>query len=53
MLTAEGARVGLETLETGLFNELRVQLNELTPQELEAKRLEKEEPGIAKVKWGA
>lgn len=35
-----------------LFNELRVQLGEMTPQELEAKRLEEEEPGITKVNWG-
>lgn len=35
-----------------LFNELRVQLGEMTPQEFEAKRLEEEEPGITKVKWG-
>jgi two-component system probable response regulator PhcQ len=35
-----------------LFNALRVQLNEMTPQELEAKRLEDEEPGITKVNWG-
>jgi DNA-binding NtrC family response regulator len=36
-----------------LFNELRVQFGEMTPQELEAKRLEADEPGITKVKWGA
>jgi len=35
-----------------LFNELRVQMGEMTPQELEAKRLEEEEPGITKVNWG-
>jgi YesN/AraC family two-component response regulator len=35
-----------------LFNELRVQLGEMTPQEHEAKRLEEEEPGITKVNWG-
>jgi two-component system probable response regulator PhcQ len=35
-----------------LFNELRAQLGELTPQELEAKRLEEDEPGITKVNWG-
>ncbi|MDR3479863.1 MAG: response regulator [Burkholderiaceae bacterium] len=35
-----------------LFNELRVQLGEMTPQEAEAKRLEEEEPGITKVNWG-
>ena len=35
-----------------LFNELKVHLGEMTPQELEAKRLEEEEPGITKVKWG-
>lgn len=30
----------------------RLQLGELTPQELEARRLEAEEPGITQVKWG-
>lgn len=35
-----------------LVDELRVQLGEMTPQELEAKRLEEEEPGITKVNWG-
>lgn len=35
-----------------LFDELRVQFGEMTPQELEAKRLEEEEPGITKVNWG-
>jgi two-component system probable response regulator PhcQ len=35
-----------------LFNELRVQLGEMTPQELEAKRLEEQEPGIMQVNWG-
>jgi two-component system, probable response regulator PhcQ len=35
-----------------LFNELREHLGELTPQELEAKRLEEDEPGITKVNWG-
>ncbi len=35
-----------------LFNELRTQFGEMTKQELEAKRLEQEEPGITKVKWG-
>ncbi|MBV8665393.1 MAG: response regulator [Burkholderiaceae bacterium] len=35
-----------------LFNELREQLGELTPQEREAQRLEAEEPGITKVNWG-
>lgn len=38
--------------EQRLLNELRAQLGQLTPQEMEAKRLEKEEPGITKVKWG-
>lgn len=31
---------------------LRAEHGELTPQELEARRLEAEEPGITKVKWG-
>lgn len=35
-----------------LFNQLRVQCGEMTPQELEAKRLEADEPGITKVNWG-
>lgn len=35
-----------------LFDQLRVQFGEMTPQELEAKRLEAEEPGITKVNWG-
>jgi DNA-binding NtrC family response regulator len=35
-----------------LFNELRAQFGEMTPQELEARRLEQEEPGITQVKWG-
>lgn len=35
-----------------LFNELREHLGEITPQDIEAKRLEEEEPGITKVNWG-
>jgi len=35
-----------------LFDKLRVQFGEMTPQELEAKRLEADEPGITKVNWG-
>jgi two-component system probable response regulator PhcQ len=35
-----------------LADEVRVKRGELTPQELEAKRLEEDEPGITKVKWG-
>lgn len=35
-----------------LADEARAQRGELTPQEIEAKRLEAEEPGITKVKWG-
>lgn len=35
-----------------MVDEVKVQKNELTPQELEKKRLEKEEPGITKVNWG-
>jgi two-component system probable response regulator PhcQ len=38
--------------EQRLFDELRVQFGQMTPQELEAKRLEAEEPGITKVEWG-
>lgn len=39
-------------VEKRLADEARVKRGELTPQELEAKRLESEEPGITKVKWG-
>lgn len=35
-----------------LADEMRVRCGELTPHELEAKRLEAEEPGITKVNWG-
>lgn len=35
-----------------LADELRSKRGELTPQEIEAKRLEDEEPGITKVNWG-
>lgn len=35
-----------------LADEARAQRGELTQQELEARRLEAEEPGITKVKWG-
>lgn len=35
-----------------LADEVRVQRGALTPQELEARRLEEEEPGIMKVNWG-
>lgn len=35
-----------------LADEVRVQRGALTPQELEARRLEEEEPGITKVNWG-
>lgn len=38
--------------EHALADEARAQRGELTPQELEAKRLEAEEPGITRVKWG-
>lgn len=38
--------------ERRLTDEARVQRGELTPQELEAKRLEAEEPGIMQVNWG-
>lgn len=36
-----------------LADELRAIRGELTPQELEARRLEAEEPGIMQVKWGS
>ena len=36
-----------------LADELRVMRGRMTPQELEMKRLEAEEPGITKVHWGA
>ncbi len=35
-----------------LADEVRVQRGVMTPQELEIKRLESEEPGITKVNWG-
>ena len=35
----------------GLADEARIKRGELTPQELEARRLEAEEPGITKVNW--
>jgi len=35
-----------------LADEVRTQRGALTPQELEAKRLEEENPGITKVNWG-
>lgn len=35
-----------------LADELRASRGDLTPQQVEAKRLEAEEPGITKVKWG-
>ncbi len=35
-----------------LFDELRVQMGVITPQECEARRLEAEEPGITQVNWG-
>jgi two-component system probable response regulator PhcQ len=38
--------------EKQLADETRMQRNELTPQEVEARRLEQSEPGITKVKWG-
>jgi len=38
--------------EKQLADEMRLQRGELTPQELEARRLEQSEPGITKVKWG-
>ena len=38
--------------EHRLAHELRMKQSELTPQELEARRLEAEEPGITKVNWG-
>lgn len=35
-----------------LADELRAKRGQLTPQEIETRRLEAEEPGITKVKWG-
>lgn len=35
-----------------LADQVRVQCGALTPQELEARRLEEDEPGITKVTWG-
>lgn len=35
-----------------LADEMRCKRGQLTPQELEARRLEEQEPGITKVKWG-
>jgi hypothetical protein len=35
-----------------LADESRASRGELTPQEIEKRRLEVEEPGITKVKWG-
>ncbi len=35
-----------------LADDARLQNHQITAQELEAKRLEREEPGITKVKWG-
>lgn len=39
--------------ERELADETRLQNNQITPQQLEAQRLELEEPGITKVNWGA
>jgi len=36
-----------------LADEVRVELGAMTPQELERRRLEEQEPGITKVNWGA
>lgn len=38
--------------ERRLAEEMRFKLGELTPQEIEMRRLEEQEPGITKVKWG-
>jgi DNA-binding NtrC family response regulator len=38
--------------ERRLAEEQRQKLTDMTPQELEARRLEAEEPGITKVNWG-
>ncbi|HEY8027617.1 MAG TPA: response regulator [Burkholderiaceae bacterium] len=35
-----------------LFDQLRAQAGELSPQELEARKLEQQEPGITRVNWG-
>lgn len=40
------------TEDQRLANELRAQRSPLTPQELEAQRLEAVEPGITRVNWG-
>lgn len=53
----EAARLALERRDKALqerhmANELRAQRGEMTPQELETWRLEVQEPGITKVKWG-
>lgn len=39
--------------ERRLADELRMKRGELEPRELEARRLEEQEPGITKVNWGA
>jgi response regulator RpfG family c-di-GMP phosphodiesterase len=39
--------------ERRLADEARARESELSPRELEERRLEAEEPGITKVKWGA
>lgn len=46
------ARHDQVVVERRLADELRCSRGDLTPQELESRRLEAEEPGITKVKWG-
>ncbi|RBA22882.1 response regulator [Herminiimonas fonticola] len=46
-------RRGKALEERQLADELRMKRGELEPQELEARRLEEQEPGITKVNWGA
>lgn len=51
-LAAAFARHDQSVEERRLADLLRPEHGELTPQELEARRLEAEEPGITKVQWG-
>ncbi|MET3105950.1 two-component system probable response regulator PhcQ [Oxalobacteraceae bacterium GrIS 1.18] len=45
-------QVALSATEHQLADEARLHNKQITPQELEKKRLETEEPGITNVKWG-
>lgn len=51
-LAAAFARYDQAVEDRRLADLLRPEQGELTPQELEARRLEAEEPGITKVNWG-